>query len=882
MRGLLTVLVVLTFPACALSQTYPFHHYGTAEGLSENSITAIVQDHRGFLWIGTGDNGLNRFDGTRFVVFGPVDSGIPARITALAVDTLRLFAGTSDGVRCLRLDAHALDKTDSTFNRFLATVPGPVRNLRRLDDGLYILAAGGSFKADFRRREITPAPFPRDSVLEEASAMLPGVEIGCAARDATGGLWAGAPTGLYRVVNGKRTLFDNRNGLAETRITALLADREGSIWCGTPRGLYCLVPDRFVNFNLASLGAGKGIGIWSLGENRDGSIWLGTINGGAFLLKRDRVVRRLTVSAGLLSEGVSDILVAEDSSVWFASMNGIAVLRGGRMASMTVADGLPDNRVEFIIPSRRGGYWISTQDGLALLRAGHITTWTEQNGLPSNRVTQIAEDSSGVLWAGTHAGAAFLVPGQKQFTPVRGLRGLRIASVFIDSRNRPWFGSVGYGVFRLEPDSLIVLNTTRGLSGNTVYFIIEDDDRRMYFGTNAGVTALDGSRLYTYTTVQGLVDNEMNSGAALKDRNGFLWFGSIGGVTRYDPSTLPTSASRSGDIPLPGAVILHGIRVDTRSVPVAGRLEIGPSNRFISVQLLFPSFRNPGQVRFRYLLRGLDSAWHESLDGTISLAGLKDGDYTLLAQASAGEGRWTRSRSVLSITVAPLFYRTVWFWLLALAASWAAGYALYRYYLYQSLERERIRTRIASDLHDDIGANLSAISLLSDLEQKARAGSETSRLKTIAGLARNSVEAMSEIVWAVNPARDHGGALMDHIRAFVETTVRPSGIAIDLQFDESLEKWRLDPDARRGLYLITKEAVTNAVKHAECSRITIRLHKMERGLEMAVIDDGHGFQPAAVRSGHGLDGMRQRAEAHGWRFAVRSAPGGTEILVRTA
>jgi len=252
-----------------------------------------------------------------------------------------------------------------------------------------------------------------------------------------------------------------------------------------------------------------------------------------------------------------------------------------------------------------------------------------------------------------------------------------------------------------------------------------------------------------------------------------------------------------------------------------------------------------------------------------------------VARASAGEGRWTRSRPVLSITVAPLFFRTPWFWLLVLVVSWAVGYALYRYHLYQTLERERIRTRIASDLHDDIGANLSAISLLSDLEQKARGGSETSQLKTIAGLARNSVEAMSEIVWAVNPTRDHGGVLMDHIRAFVETTVRPSGIAMELQFDESLERWRLDPDARRGLYLICKEAVTNAVKHADCSRITIRLQRADRGLELAVIDDGRGFETDAGHGGHGLEGMRRRAESHGWCFAVSSTLGGTVILVRT-
>ncbi len=590
----------------------------------------------------------------------------------------------------------------------------------------------------------------------------------------------------------------------------------------------------------------------------------------------------MTTGTGLPSDAVSDILVAKDGSVWFATMNGIAILHGSRMALMTIADGLPDNRVEFLVPSRRGGYWISTQNGLALLRGGRVTTWSERDGLPSSRVTQIAEDSSGVLWAGTHAGAAYLVPGQARFNSVRGLRGLRIASVFIDSRNQPWFGSVGYGVFRLDSDPLTVFNTSHGLSGNTVYFIIEDDYRRMYFGTNAGVTTLDGNRLYTYTTVQGLVDNEMNSGAAFKDRDGFLWFGSIGGVTRYDPSTLPISASRSVDVPLPGAVILHEIRVDNRPVPAAGSLEVGPSVGFIALRLLFPSFRNPGQVRYRYLLRGLDSAWHESLDGNISLAGLKDGDYTLLAQASGGEGRWTRSRSVLSITVAPPFYRTAWFWLLALAVSWATGYALYRYHLYQVLERERIRTRIASDLHDDIGGNLSAISLLSDLDRKTRAGSEVSQLKTIAELARSSVAAMSEIVWAVNPARDHGGALMDHIRAFVETTARPAGIAMELQFDGTLEKLRLDPDTRRDLYLVCKEAVTNAVKHSGCSCITIRLRAADRGMEMAVIDDGRGFTPEAMHGGHGLEGMRRRAESHGWRFAVNSTPGGTEVLIRTA
>ncbi len=284
MRFLLTILAVLVFPSCALSQTYPFRQYGTAQGLSENFITAITQDHRGFLWIGTADNGLNRFDGTRFVIFGPMDSNIPARITALAVDSSRLFAGTSEGVRCLQLDAHALDKADSTLNRFLAAVPGPVRNLRYLDNCLYILAAGGSFKADFRRREITPAPFPRDSILEESSAMLPGVKISCATRDMRGGLWAGSPTGLYRLANGECTFFDNTNGLTETRITSVFTDREGSIWCGTKGGAFCLVPDRFASFSLVDLGPKRDAGVWSLAENPDGSIWWGTINKGAFLL----------------------------------------------------------------------------------------------------------------------------------------------------------------------------------------------------------------------------------------------------------------------------------------------------------------------------------------------------------------------------------------------------------------------------------------------------------------------------------------------------------------------------------------------------------------------------------------------------------------------
>src|SRR5262249_7779122 len=155
-----------------------------------------------------------------------------------------------------------------------------------------------------------------------------------------------------------------------------------------------------------------------------------------------------------------------------------------------------------------------------------------------------------------------------------------------------------------------------------------------------------------------------------------------------------------------------------------------------------------------------------------------------------------------------------------------AGYSLYRYRVARFVELERVRTRIATDLHDDIGANLTRIVILSEVAQQ-RLGGESqlngSPFPSIARISRESVAAMSDIVWAINPRRDSLRDLVRRMRGFASEVFTSRNIEFHFHAPDPEQDIKLGPDLRRDIYLIFKEAVNNIVRHADCARAEIEL-----------------------------------------------------------
>jgi signal transduction histidine kinase len=227
-----------------------------------------------------------------------------------------------------------------------------------------------------------------------------------------------------------------------------------------------------------------------------------------------------------------------------------------------------------------------------------------------------------------------------------------------------------------------------------------------------------------------------------------------------------------------------------------------------------------------------------------------------------------------------------WFVTLAALALFALAYAGYRYRVARLLELERVRTRIATDLHDDIGASLSRIAILSEVckRQVDGAGREVlPLLSEIADSVRTLINSMRDIVWAINPRHDDLLGVVSRVRQFASGLLEPRNIQWDFRTAAGIEKIKLDPDERRHLLLFFKEAVTNAARHAQCRSLSISLAAERQRLVAEVRDDGRGFErpaPDAAEAprGHGLRNMEGRADELRAQLTIESRRGQGTLL----
>jgi len=235
--------------------------------------------------------------------------------------------------------------------------------------------------------------------------------------------------------------------------------------------------------------------------------------------------------------------------------------------------------------------------------------------------------------------------------------------------------------------------------------------------------------------------------------------------------------------------------------------------------------------------------------------------------------------------VEPPVWRRGWVWGLAALGLALAGAGFFRYRLGYLLAIERMRTRIATDLHDDLGSSLSRISILSEVARRRVAeDSESSRLLTDIGTAaREMMEALGESIWAIDPRRDDLRSFVTRVRQFTGDLLDGRGIAWQLKAPQESELVKLSPVQRRQLFLLVKEALHNIARHSQAASVSIHLAVAGRRLTLEIRDDGRGFDPAAVSpesGGNGLRSLRQRAAALGARLEIDAAPGrGTRLFL---
>jgi signal transduction histidine kinase len=370
----------------------------------------------------------------------------------------------------------------------------------------------------------------------------------------------------------------------------------------------------------------------------------------------------------------------------------------------------------------------------------------------------------------------------------------------------------------------------------------------------------------------------------LRTESGLLWFPTQEGIVVADPH------HQTMRNPAP-AVVLEETLVD--GVPDAAEsLRLGPGKHRLEFRYTGLDFDAPERVRFRYRLEGLDSDWVEAGSSrSASFPYVPYGKYRFEVIAGNGEGGWSKTGASVSVTVQPHLWQTWWFrvpasvGLLALIA--AASRVMEKRKLHrrlEQLERERAlaneRERIARDLHDDLGSSLARISLLSGLLKADRdnPGQVESHAVKISQSADQTVRALEEIVWAVRPGSDSLQSLVEYIAHFANELFEGGGIRCRLDLPHDLPALPLPPEVRHNIFLVVKEALANALKHAAAHEVLIRAKAAGNALEIMVQDDGRGFDINGQSRGNGLGNMRRRAQAIGENVTIESRPGqGTTV-----
>ncbi|HUB78866.1 MAG TPA: two-component regulator propeller domain-containing protein [Bryobacteraceae bacterium] len=919
---------------------YSFVNYGVAEGLPSRSVNAFLETSGG-VYLAATDNGIARLDPAApprsahqfrsLGITGPVyalledragtvwagATGGLYRIRGQTVDRAGLPTPAGDIVRSLAADAHdnlwagtshgicrlAANGTSECF--------GAARGLPGVVVNAVLVTREGKLWAgtlDGLWRIAIDSTAPRAECILGNAAGLPTPRIHSLFQDSGGTLWVGTAHSLSQLSGGRFVNYSQEEGLSGRAVLAIGQDRQGNLWAGVDHGLARIVRNGFTTFTAREGMANRSItGLFEIDgslyavSNEGSAILLHRFSAGAFTSVRPRYPPSIHYFGWASNQSA---LVDRNGEWWIATGEGLCrfprvnfeqLAQTRPRAVYTTRDGLPSNDIFRLYQDLRGDIWITT-----IGNGGGPSRWEPSTGrlhhytqdeIPGY-ASAYAEDRAGNLWIGVSNDASSMRPNClvryregrfERFTSADGVPPGWISALFVDGSGSLWVASSDGGAgHAADPGSahprFTSFTTAGGLSSVTALRIGQDQAGRIYIGTARALDRLDpASGLWKhYSTADGLAGGSVS--AILRDGQGTMWFGTTMGISRMTPETESPRATP------PVYITALEINGEPRAVtdPGARRIagmQLTPSQRHVHIEYVAVG----EAVEYQYQLVETDRGWSPpSEQRSVDYAGLPPGNYHFLVRAAAPPGSSNPIPAEVMFHIATPLWGRSWFLTLLAAGIAGAMFGGHRYHLARRLELERVRLRIAADLHDDLGASLTRVAILSEIAHR-QAGlpqAEPGRhLTEIAETARGLVDGLSDIVWSIDPRRDDMRNLVRRLRQLAGETLEPLGVEWRLDAAAGIEHLAFSPDQRRNLFLIVKEAVHNAARHSGCRRLAVQIEVRQGRCLVTVSDDGRGFPDGDAESGNGLANMRARAAALGGSIAAGTAPGGGAEIV---
>lgn len=469
-----------------------------------------------------------------------------------------------------------------------------------------------------------------------------------------------------------------------------------------------------------------------------------------------------------------------------------------------------------------------------------------------------------------------------------------------DQYGHVWVGTEGGGINVFDPatERFKAFTTQDGLAHNYIQSFVADTSLKIWAGTLKGLSAFVPPEdpfsadceiaFQNYTVSDGLPSNFCMSFSAYCDRDGTLFFGTGGGnLVHFHPSDL----AKATVIP---PVFITGLHIHNKPVnlhdsksPLSQPIEytdhivLNHTQNILSFTFTALNYLHSEKNQFAYQLVGHDHNWifTDATNRRATYTNLDPGEYIFRVKGSNNDGVWNEQPRELTIHIIPAFWQTWWFKVLMGLVVAAAIYALYRYRLQQVLKVQAMRNRIAHDLHDSIGSTLNSISIYSEVAQHKTEG-KIPELDLIGESSRRVIDAMSDIVWTINPDNDSFSKIIFRMHSQTHYLMKAKGIDYSFKVDEGFDELSIPMQTRQNFYLIYKEAINNLLKYSQATAVDIRMSHTGNLVKLHIYDNGVGFAVDHVHTGNGMQSMKQRAKAIKGELSISSTPGeGTSVLL---
>lgn len=903
-------------------QNYP----GKQKVLADNFVTSILEDQYSNIWVGT-YSGLSLYtpDETNST-FKEVLKDIKIPVWYLACSSFykdNLWIGTLNGL--LRYDLHsqkvnALELPTNGDLHFGNSVSAVVEENYLDERFLWISTYDGLVRIDLNTGF-------KERIVENKKTVtgLLSNEIHDVIIDKSGVIWIATENGL-NFYSSKRSKFNHRitslgkiletPELFNSSIRAITQTKNGALWFGTETGLIKMW-DRNDNLDLVKIDELNTLNIWSLISNEPDKLWIGTYGNG--LKEFDLSTRKLktwkAINPAFIESAfnyVRALFEDTEGDIWIGYWGGGLGRLNTKNSKIEFwrneknnINSLSYNDVWAITEDRKGRIWIGTNGGGLNLYQGKVNNnfynWKSSNNdkqkLSSNNIYTLCEarnadknENETILWIGTSNGLnKFVIRNDNGSTNIN----------FIDVENK---------YYTVED----------GLADNSVESILEDANGNLWIGTSSGISFfnLNNEKFTNYNDEDGLVGSSFNTNSAFINKNGIMFFGSTTGINFFNPDRIRQSQYSP-------RVIISDFQILNQPKEIKIHSELKRSNynnekiilaynqNDLSFEFLSMDLNAPETNMYKYYMHGFDKDWVFS--GTrrfVTYTNLDPGEYEFLVKATNCDGVWSKHIARISILINPPFWKT-WLAYMMYVLLFAGLLLFIRNYEVKrrrrkeeerlrvereaallreaelkaknteqekEIEKQKIRNRIAQDLHDEIGSNLSSISLMTELIQKEEHTNKEilEKIKRVHKVAKGSTQAIRDIVWLTNPSSDSIRDLVTKMKEVAENTL--GKFKLNFSYPNQIPELNLPPDLKRNLVYIYKETLNNIVKHSEAKSIEVKFELKDNLILLAIRDDGKGFNNSDYFSGNGLRNIKSRANEINAKLMLESKPGNGTTL----